>query len=75
MSSKSVTTLDTNLVSLGDAASMLGFHERTIRRAISAGQLTGYAFGARAIRVRVSDLERWVESKTIPNARSGRGSR
>lgn len=48
-----------------------GLHPRTIRRAISAGELPGYKIG-RALRVRVDELDAWVRSKAIPNARTPR---
>lgn len=48
--------------------------ERTIRRAVSAGELRGFKFG-KAVRVRLDDLDSWAESKTIPNARTVRAGR
>jgi excisionase family DNA binding protein len=57
---------------LAAAAEGLHLHPITLRRAISAGELAGFKFGS-AVRVRVTDLERWAASKAIPNARSNRG--
>lgn len=48
-----------------------GLHPRTLRRAISAGELTGYKFG-RALRIDLDELDRWIASKAVPNARSSR---
>ena len=45
--------------------------DRTIRRAIAAGELPGYKFG-KALRVRVDELDAWATAKVIPSARSGR---
>lgn len=56
-------------VSLAEAGIRCGLCERTIRRAISAGELPGFKFG-KAVRVRLDDLDKWAESKAIPNART-----
>ncbi len=56
-------------VSLAEAGIRCGLCERTIRRAISAGELPGFKFG-KAVRVRLDDLDTWAESKAIPNART-----
>lgn len=52
-----------------DAGVRTGLSARTIRRAYLAGELTGYRFG-RALRVRLDDLDRWAESKAVPNPRT-----
>lgn len=46
------------LVSINVAAAELGVSERTIRRYIASGRLTGYRVGARLIRVDLSQLDR-----------------
>ena len=56
-------------VPLAYAAERLSLCERTLRRAISAGELQGFKFG-KALRVRLDDLDRWAESKAMPNART-----
>lgn len=56
-------------VSLGAGAVRVSLHERTIRRAISAGELTGYKFG-KALRVRLDELDAWALSKAMPNPRT-----
>lgn len=58
-------------VSLGAGAVRVSLHERTIRRAISAGELTGYKFG-KALRVRLDELDAWAESKAMPDPYGGR---
>lgn len=58
-------------VPLSAGAERLSLCERTLRRAISAGELPGYKFG-KALRVRVDELDAWAAAKVIPSARSGR---
>lgn len=58
-----------DLVTLAAAAERLSLSDRTIRRAISAGELPGHKFG-KAIRVSLAELDRWVASKVIPHART-----
>ena len=43
--------------------------ERTIRRAITAGELPGYKFG-KALRVRLADVDAWAMGKAMPHART-----
>lgn len=54
--------------SLEDAADHMGVHVRTIRRMIADGTITGYRFGARAIRVDLNELDSVL--KPIPSAAS-----
>ena len=56
-------------IPLAIGAERLSLCERTLRRAISAGELQGFKFG-KALRVRLDDLDRWAESKAMPNART-----
>ena len=58
------------MVSLADAAARLSLCDRTIRRAISAGDLPGYKLG-KSLRVRLDELDAWAMAKAIPNARTG----
>jgi excisionase family DNA binding protein len=51
------------------AAEQLALHPRTIRRAISNGELPGYKFG-KALRLRADEVAVWAESKRIPSATS-----
>lgn len=45
-------------VGLGEAASRLGCHERTVRRLIGPnGELKAYRLGAKVIRIDVADLD------------------
>lgn len=59
-------------VPLSTGAERVSLCERTLRRAISAGELPGYKFG-KALRVRLDELDAWAMSKAMPNARSGAG--
>jgi excisionase family DNA binding protein len=45
-----------NLATLEEAAMFLNCHERTIRRHIAAGNLTGYRLGKRMIRVDLHEI-------------------
>lgn len=45
-----------NLATLQEAAEYWCCHERTIRRHIAAGYLTGYRFGPRMLRVDLDEL-------------------
>lgn len=56
-------------IPLSSASPMVGLCDRTLRRAISNGELPGYKVG-RALRVRVDELDRWMQSKAIPNAKT-----
>lgn len=58
-------------VTLATGAERLSLCDRTLRRAIAAGELRGYKFG-KALRVRLDDLDRWAESKAMPSARTVR---
>lgn len=55
-------------VSLDDGGTRTSLHPRTLRRAITAGELTGYRFG-KALRVRLDELDAWAASKAMPNPR------
>ncbi len=50
-----------NLASLQEAAEYWSCHERTIRRHIAAGYLTGYRFGPRMLRVDLNELAAAIE--------------
>lgn len=45
-----------NLATLQEAAEYWSCHERTIRRHIAAGNLTGYRLGPRMLRVDLDEL-------------------
>lgn len=65
-------------LSLEAAGVYLGIHPRTLRRAIERGEVTGYMFGhpraagpgTKAVRVKLADVDRWAESRAMPNART-----
>lgn len=46
-----------HLISVTEAGNRLGFNEKTIRRYIAAGRLTGYRIGPRALRVDAAEVE------------------
>lgn len=56
-------------VPLSTGAERVSLCERTLRRAISAGELPGYKFG-KALRVRLDELDAWAMSKAMPHART-----
>ena len=68
-------------VTLDAGGVYLGVHPVTLRRAISRGELPGYAFGKpgadgpgmKGVRVKLADLDAWAESRTFPSARVGAG--
>lgn len=55
-----------NLRSLGDAADYAQVSPRTLRRYISAGRLTGFRIGPRAIRVDLDEIDALL--RPIPTA-------
>lgn len=55
-----------HFITLAVAADYLAVDQRTIRRFISAGDLTGYRIGKRTLRVDASELERLAHP--IPTA-------
>lgn len=65
------TTTEPLFVSLAHAAERVSLCERTLRRAISAGELTGYKIG-KSLRVRLDELDAWVMSKAMPDPRTMR---
>ncbi len=62
------TISDAQLLSIAQAAEILGLSTKTIRRRIAAGDLPAYRNGRRLIRVKASDLNRLF--RRIPTARS-----
>lgn len=54
------------LIDLTDAAAALHCSQRTIRRRIASGELTGYRFGKRLIRIDAAELDTLL--RPIPNA-------
>lgn len=51
-------------VTIKEAAAMLSICERTIRREIDRGRLRAYRIG-RAIRIRVSDIEAYLNNSQV----------
>ena len=64
-----VHTTEPLFVSLDDGGIRVSLHPRTLRRAISAGELTGYKIG-KSLRVRLDELDAWAMSKAMPNSRT-----
>jgi len=56
------------LLTLSDAADILGCSSKTIRRYIAAGRLTGYRVGPRLVRVSGDDVDSLMHR--IPSAGS-----
>ena len=56
-------------VSLPDAAAEYGVNPRTLRRWIAAGEIVGYRFGVKLLRVDADELE--TKLRPIPTARTG----
>ncbi len=56
------------LASIDAAAAYVGVNPRTVRRRIAAGELTGYRFGPRLIRVDLDQLDAVL--RPIPSAAS-----
>ena len=57
MTTKPNRTTSRHMISLEEAAEIIGCHPRTIRRRISEGQLTGYRMGLRILRVDQTEVE------------------
>lgn len=55
---------DSPWISLGDAAIELGVSIDTLKRRISCGSLPAYRNGQRIIRLRVSDIERFLRMQS-----------
>jgi excisionase family DNA binding protein len=46
------------LISLGDAAALLGVHARTVRRYITSGRIQGYRVGPRLVKIDAADIDK-----------------
>lgn len=53
---------------IGEAASYLGVHPKTLRRRIAAGELTGYRMGSRILRVNLDEVDALL--RPMPNAKT-----
>jgi excisionase family DNA binding protein len=62
------------LIDLHEAANMLGASTRTIRRKVSAGELTGYQVGVRLLRVEEREILALIDESRIPTATRRRQS-
>lgn len=66
MAREQATQSRRQLVAIRDAADYAGVCEKTIRRRISDGSLTGYRLGSRLIRVDLNELDKFM--RVIPTA-------
>ena len=57
MAESKSTSARRRFISLGEAAAYLDINERTLRRLIANGQLTGYRLGSRLVRVDLDQLD------------------
>jgi excisionase family DNA binding protein len=57
MTTKANRPSSRQMISLEQAAEIIGCHPRTIRRRIAEGQLTGYRMGLRILRVDQAEVE------------------
>lgn len=62
-----------DLLTINEAAAIVGVHPLTLRRYVSAGRLPGYRLGPRSLRVRRSDLGDLL--RQVPAATPRRGRR
>ncbi|MFZ2260900.1 MAG: helix-turn-helix domain-containing protein [Luteococcus japonicus] len=54
-------------ISIKDAAELLAVSEVTIRRMVMRGELRGYRVGRRAIRIKISELEKLLAGEAMPS--------
>lgn len=58
-------SMDTELMTVGQTASYMQLSEKTIRRLIKQGLLPAARIGARSLRIRFADVERYVNDTTV----------
>ncbi len=61
----STSSLPRRLVSITVGAETLGVHQRTLRRYIANGHLTGYRIGPRTLRVDADELEAFATGNPV----------
>ena len=71
-SNQGVDQRERRLVPIHKGALYAGVHDDTIRRKIAAGQLTGYRFGTRVIRVDLNEIDSLL--KPVPTVRRGQSN-
>lgn len=59
------------LVSLAEAAEILGLSTKTIRRYIAAGELDAVRLGRRVIRIKAESLDRLIDGQPLNCWRGG----
>lgn len=57
--------MQTEMVTLQQAADMVGVHERTIRNWMAAGRLEGFRVGPKLLKFRRADIEKLAEGKLV----------
>ena len=62
-----------DLLSQRQAAKELRIAEKDVRCAVANGELPGYQFGDRTIRVDRSEFYQWARTKRVPTWRDGDG--
>ena len=68
-----ITTPTRRLVSLPEAADILGLSVKTVRRYIASGDLDAVRLGRRTIRIKTDSLDRLIDAHPV-NAWRGRAS-
>ena len=63
-----MTTNQSAYIDLDEAALYLGCDKRTVRRMISRGDLPGFKYGSRMLRVRREDIDSLILAGRIPTA-------
>lgn len=58
-------TITPAFIDLAAAGAYTSLCERTIRRAITAGELTGYRLTGKSLRVKLADLDTWAEARAM----------
>lgn len=53
------------LLSVRQAAHRFGVGERRLRQAVRSGEIPGYQFGKRWIRVKTSEVNDWIQDQRV----------
>ncbi|HET7385585.1 MAG TPA: helix-turn-helix domain-containing protein [Nocardioidaceae bacterium] len=60
------------VISLTEAAEILGVSTKTVRRYIAAGELDAVRLGRRTIRIKTESLDRLIDAPSTPGADTSR---
>lgn len=74
MTMTTAATTARRLVSLAEAAEILGVATKTVRRYVAAGDLDAVRLGRRTIRIKTESLDRLIDAHPV-NAWRERGAR